>query len=88
LDRADRGSKTDIEKLIAQAVERSMNMSEKFVPLSGLTKKSGFSEKYLNLLARSGKLDAHKEGRVWVSSQKALESYLQTRERKRSRKKE
>lgn len=98
LDRADRGDKTDIEKLIAQAVERSMNIyvkviksgaskNEKLVRLSGLTKKSGFSEKYLNLLARSGKLDAHKEGRVWLSSQKALESYLQERERKRSGKK-
>jgi Fic family protein len=95
LDRADRGEKTDIEKLIAQAVERSMNIylkviksgtskNEKLVRLSGLTKKSGFSEKYLNLLARSGKLDAHKEGRDWLSSQKALESYLQERERKRS----
>jgi Fic family protein len=98
LDRADRGDKTDIEKLIAQAVERSMNIylkviksgtskNERLVRLSGLTKKSGFSEKYLNLLARSGKLDAHKEGRVWLSSQKALEIYLQERERKRSRKK-
>jgi Fic family protein len=98
LDKADRGNKSDIEKLTAQAVERSMNIylkviksgtlkSEKLVSLSGLTKKSGFSEKYLNLLARSGKLDAHKEGRVWLSSQEALETYLQTRERKRSHKK-
>lgn len=98
LDKADRGNSTDIEKLIAQSVERSMNIylkvtksgasaSEKLVPLSALTKKSGFSEKYLNLLARSGKLEAHKEGRNWLSSRKALESYLQARERKRSTKK-
>lgn len=98
LDKADRGNTTDIEKLIAQSVERSMNIylkvfksgtsaSEKFVPLSSLTKKSGFSEKYLNLLARSGKLEAHKEGRNWLSSQKALDIYLQTRERQRGRKK-
>ena len=98
LDMADRGNTTDIEKLIAQAVERSMNIylkviksgsssSEKLVPLSALTKKSGFSEKYLNLLARSGKLEAHKEGRIWLSSQKSLDSYLQSRERKHSGKK-
>ena len=55
--------------------------------VSALTKKSGFSEKYLNLLARSGKLEAHKEGRVWLSSQKALDLYLQARERKRISKK-
>lgn len=98
LDKADRGNTTDIEKLIAQSVERSMNIylkviksgssiGEKLVPLSALTKKSGFSEKYLNLLARSGKLEAHKEGRVWLSSQKALDLYLHSRERKRIRNK-
>lgn len=96
LDRADRGNTTDIEKLIAQAVERSMNIylkviksgssrSDKLVPLSALTAKSGFSEKYLNLLARSGKLEAHKEGRIWLSSQKSFDSYLQSRERDRKR---
>jgi Fic family protein len=98
LDKADRGNTSEIEKLIAQSVERSMNIylkvikagtsaSEKLVPLSALTKKSGFSEKYLNLLARSGKLEAHKESRIWLSSQKALDAYMQSRERIRSTKK-
>lgn len=98
LDKADRGNTSDIEKIIAQSVERSMNLylkviksltsvHEKLVSLSSLTKKSGFSEKYLNLLARSGKLEAHKEGRIWLSSQKALDSYLQNRERTRDRRK-
>ncbi|HEY1079693.1 MAG TPA: Fic family protein, partial [Bdellovibrio sp.] len=97
LDRADRGNTLEIEKLIAQSVERSMNMylqviksgtsvNEKLMPLSSLTKKSGFSEKYLNLLARSGKLEAHKEGRNWLSSHKAIETYLLTRERKHTKK--
>lgn len=97
LDLADRGHSTEFEKLIAQAVERSMSIylkviksgsssSEKLVLLSVLTKKNNFSEKYLNLLARSGKLEAHKEGRNWLSSQKALDSYLQSRKRKRKRK--
>jgi Fic family protein len=54
------------------------------VPLSELAKHSRFSEKYLNLLARSGKLDAHKEGRKWLSSRQALKRYLETRERKRN----
>lgn len=98
LDRADRGDASEVEKLIAQAVERSMNIylqviksrpsaNEKLMPLASLTKMGGFSEKYLNLLARSGKLEAHKIGRIWLSSQKAIEVYLQTRERKRSAKK-
>ncbi len=94
LDRADRGNTSEIEKFVAQAVERSMNIylkvitvktnsKEKLMLLSELSKKSDFSEKYLNLLARSGKLEAHKEGRNWMSSPKALESYLSLRERKR-----
>jgi Fic family protein len=94
LEKADKGNMQDIEKFIAQAVERSMNMylnviktnsnrKEQLVTLSELSKYGSFSEKYLNLLARSGKLEAHKEGRVWLSSQKALSDYLLNRERKR-----
>ena len=94
LDKADRGDLAPIEKFIAQAVERSMNLylkafpaksapQVKLVPLSKLASTTKFSEKYLNLLARSGKLEAHKEGRNWVSSTAALKKYLAERERKR-----
>lgn len=94
LEKADAGKYDDLEKFIAQAVERSMNIYlratqssagplEKLMPFSELSKYSPFSEKYLNLLARSGKLESHKEGRNWVSSRKALKSYLENRERKR-----
>lgn len=94
LEKADKGFLNDIEKLTAQAVERSLNIylqaiqsthssKESLITLSELSKGSKFSEKYLNLLARSGKLDAHKEKRNWLSSRKALENYLKTRERKR-----
>lgn len=94
LEKADKGKTDDMEKFVAQAVERSMNIylkaiqsgskkDEQLVLLSELAKGSKFSEKYLNLLARSGKLEAHKEGRNWLSSQKALSAYLENRERKR-----
>lgn len=96
LEKADKGDTSEFEKLIAQAVERSMNLylkviktgassDEKLHLLSSFVKKSGFSEKYLNLLARSGKLEAHKEGRNWLTSQKAIEEYMKNRERKRKR---
>jgi Fic family protein len=94
LAKADAGDTSVFEKLMAQAVERSMNIylktfpkkgepEENFIPLAQLAKGSKFSEKYLNLLARSGKLEAHKEGRNWHSSKAALKAYLDTRERKR-----
>lgn len=94
LEKADSGKTDDIEKFIGQAVERSMNIylkaiqsgsgkDEQLVLLSHLAKSNPYSEKYLNLLVRSGKLEAHKEGRNWVSSQMALNDYLSNRERKR-----
>lgn len=94
LEKADKGHINDIEKLIAQAVERSLNIyiqaiqstnntKDSLMTLAELAKHSKFSEKYLNLLARSGKLDAHKENRNWLSSRKALENYIKNRERKR-----
>lgn len=98
LEKADGGDTDSIEKFIAQAVERSMNIylraiqsgsgvDEQLMALSKLAKHNPYSEKYLNLLVRSGKLEAHKDGRNWVSSQKALNDYLANRERKRKLKK-
>ena len=97
LEKADKGELEDLGKFIAQAVERSMNIylkaiqsgsrkGEELVLLSKLAKSNPYSEKYLNLLVRSGKLEAHKEGRNWVTSQKALDDYLANRLRKRKAK--
>lgn len=95
LEKADKGNTDDIEKFIAQAVERSMNIylkaitstsnaKDQLVTLSTLSKQGSYSGKYLNLLVRSGKLEAHKEGRVWLSTKKALDEYLENRQRKRT----
>jgi len=94
LSKADKGDLIPFVRFIAQAVERSLDIylkiltpkekkKEKFLPLSQLSKRTKFSPKYLNLLVRTGKLEAHKEGRVWVSSKEALNRYLEGRERKR-----
>lgn len=88
---AGRGNFNPFYLLVAQAVERSLDLylmaagieSGELVPLSALAKESDFSEKYLNLLARSGKLEALKLGRNWLSSKQALERYLKGRQRKR-----
>lgn len=92
LEAADQGDTAKITMLIAQAVERSMNLylkalgsgEEKYFPLSEIAKKTPYSAKYLNLLVRAGKLEAHKMGRVWVTSPEALDRYLAERERKRT----
>jgi Fic family protein len=94
LARADKGDLNFFVRFIAQAVERSLDMyikaltpkdrhKERYMSLRELSGKNNFSPKYLNLLARGGKLEAHKEGRDWVSSEEALKRYLDGRERKR-----
>ncbi len=94
LERADRGRVEPLVRLCIQAVERSLNLylkvmgknngtTPKYLPLSVVAKGTKYSAKYLNLLVRQGKLEAHKEGRNWVTSREALEQYISARLRKR-----
>jgi Fic family protein len=94
LGEADRRNYAPFVRFIAQAVQRSLDIylkvltparknKEHFISLAELAKDSKFTDKYLNLLARSGRLEAHKEGRNWLSSKEALKRYLEGRERKR-----
>ncbi len=94
LGEADRENYAPFVRFIAQAVQRSLDIylkvltparknKEHFISLAELAKDSKFTDKYLNLLARSGRLEAHKEGRNWLSSKEALKRYLEGRERKR-----
>lgn len=94
LDKADSGDYEPLVKFITQSVERSLDVylktltpatetQEKFVLLAEIAKNSSFSAKYLNLLARQGKLEAHKEGRDWLTSKEAVDRYLKNRTRQR-----
>jgi hypothetical protein len=42
-----------------------------------------YNQEYLSLLARTGKIDAYKEGRVWYTSKAALQEYFDNRKRRR-----
>ncbi|MDD4607298.1 MAG: Fic family protein [Patescibacteria group bacterium] len=97
LDKADSGRFEPLVKFIAQSIERSLDIylknltptttkQEKFVSLTEISKTTPFSAKYLNLLARQGKLEAHKEGRNWLTSKEAIERYLKNRIRQRKNK--
>ncbi len=94
LDKADKGDYEPLIRFIAQNIERSLNIylqiitpksqnKEKFFKLSEIASKTPFSAKYLNLLARQGKLEAFKKGRDWLTSKKAIDDYLINRQRKR-----
>jgi Fic family protein len=94
LDDADAGDMLSIVRIVAQAVERTLNIYLKAIVkssvqselllLSKLAEKTEFSAKHLNLLARKGILKAQKEGRNWYSSLKAVQEYKSSRLRKRS----
>lgn len=94
LQKADSGNYKPLIMFIAQAVERTANIylkvlpqtkssTKKFLPLSVIAKKTPYSEKYLNLLARYGKIEAHKEGRIWLTTMDAIKIYQLARQRKR-----
>ena len=94
LDKGDSGKYEPLVKFIAQSIERSLDIylktltpatqkPENFLTLAEVAKNTSFSAKYLNLLARQGKLEAHKEGRNWLTSKEAVERYLKNRSRQR-----
>jgi Fic family protein len=95
LAQADKGSYIPLVGFITQAVERSLDIylktltpasqtREQFSLLSEISKQTPYSTKYLNLLARQGKLEAHKQRRNWLTSAEAVQRYIDKRERGRA----
>lgn len=91
LKQADAGDYTKIELIVQQAVERSLDLyleaigesDDEMLSLSEIAAKTPYSQEYLSLLARTGKIEAYKVGRNWVSSIRAIEDYRESRERNR-----
>lgn len=94
LQQADKKNYSPLIRFIARSVERSLDIylktltptsqaREKFYSLAEIAGKTSFSAEYLNLLARQGKLEAHKEKRNWLTSPEAVNRYLKSRQRKR-----
>jgi excisionase family DNA binding protein len=49
---------------------------EQYIPLSELAEGTPYSQEYLSLLARKGKIPAQKVGRSWCSTREAVEQYV------------
>ncbi|MCK5644634.1 MAG: Fic family protein [Gammaproteobacteria bacterium] len=84
LRKADLGDLNPFIKLISRAVAESLTIylsmfggEDELIPLKELAKTSSYSQDYLSLRARQGKLDAVKIGRVWHSTKKALKDYME-----------
>jgi len=82
LNKADQGDLSDFATFIARSVNESIQYylssfidEERLESLSDLSKKSDYSQEYLSLRARQGKLDAVKIENIWYSSKRALKDY-------------
>ena len=85
LNKADHGNLSEFATFIARLVHESLQYylscfveEEHLISLKDLAKQSPYSQEYLSLRARQGKLDAVKIENVWHSSKRALKEYLKS----------
>jgi Fic family protein len=93
LNQANNGNYQKLILLMSQALERSLNIylnampdsSNEFQTIANIVSEpsSPYGQEYVSLLARTGKIDAYKEGRNWYTTKEAIEAYISSRKRKR-----
>lgn len=86
LNQANNGNYSKLMLLMSQACERSLNIYMSAIPgsdkdyqaISNIVEEPEvpYSQEYVSLLARQGKIDAHKEGRIWFTTKEAVLSYI------------
>jgi Fic family protein len=91
LNQANNGNYSKLMLLMCQALERSLNIYLSALPnndndyelISNIVKEPNipYGQEYVSLLARQGKIDAHKEGRNWFTTKKAIKDYMQLKEK-------
>lgn len=93
LAEADRGNYKGVIGLVARACERSLRLyleatksvgaapakNERWISLAEAAVGTQYSQEYLSLLARTGKLRAKKQGRNWATTKKAIAEYSATK---------
>lgn len=89
LAQADKGKLTSLVNFIGRAVEQSLNLyleactpqtlpptvQDEWISLREATAGTPYSQEYLSLLARSGRIEAIKRGRVWYTTRRAVKAY-------------
>jgi len=85
LNAANKGNYKKLYLLMAQAIERSLNIyislipgSDSYFPIATIVEEPEvpYGQEYVSLLARTGKIDAYKEGRNWVTTKAAVLDYV------------
>ena len=96
LAQADKNNPAPLVNFLGRSVERSLMLTlEAVIPQTGPPHKvdvwislreaaeiTPYSQEYLSLLARTGRLEAIKRGRIWHTTRKALETYLSSIQQK------
>ncbi|MDI6050340.1 Fic family protein [Flavobacterium sp. XS2P24] len=93
LNQANGGNYQKLTLLMCQSLERTLNIyinalpgnDKEYVAISNLVQEPNmpYGQEYISLLARTGKIDAYKEARNWLTTREAVEDYMATRKRKR-----
>lgn len=93
LNQANNGNYQKLTLLMCQSLERTLNIyinalpdtDTEYVEISNLVQEPNmpYAQEYISLLARTGKIDAYKEGRNWLTTREAVEDYILNRKRKR-----
>ena len=92
LEMADTGKPAALVNFVGRAVERSLNLyleactpvtapprpEDEWIPLREAAEGTPYSQEYLSLLARSGRIEAVKRGRIWFTTRKAVEEYRES----------
>lgn len=91
LEKAHFGELKPFINFIAKAADRSLTLylnalipttkERELVSLSELAKETPFSQEYLSLLARKGRIDAAKLEGVWCSTREEIKKYLKTKKK-------
>ena len=90
LAQADDGNEAPLGNFVGRAVERSLTLyleactprtappapEDEWIPLREAARGSPYSQEYLSLLARKGRLEAIKRRRVWYTTRRAVATYL------------
>jgi len=92
LMRADQGTPEPLVNFVGRAVERSLILylaactpqnipletQEIWIRLAEAAEGTPYSQEYLSLLARKGRLEAIKRGRIWYTTRQAVKAYQES----------
>jgi hypothetical protein len=92
LAQADAGNVAPLANFVGRAVERSLTLyleactprsappppENEWIPLREAAQGTPYSQEYLSLLARTGRLEAIKRGRVWYTTRQAVTGYQES----------